>query len=137
MRNIRPAFRWGLWAACFTAHSILTFSVVVRRGPCVITMTTRNWRARTLSENRLSETGRQAHFDRLSSVFLSNTNHEENQPSHLRLKDEKRAGVAQSGSATARRKRVTARPVSMRSSVRRRCAAPANQCAELPALQNL
>jgi electron-transferring-flavoprotein dehydrogenase len=26
-------------------------------------------------------------FDRLSSVFLSNTNHEENQPSHLKLKD--------------------------------------------------
>ena len=27
-------------------------------------------------------------FDRLSSVFVSNTNHEENQPVHLRLKDE-------------------------------------------------
>ena len=26
-------------------------------------------------------------FDRLSSVFISNTNHEENQPCHLRLKD--------------------------------------------------
>jgi electron-transferring-flavoprotein dehydrogenase len=26
-------------------------------------------------------------FDRLSSVFLSNTNHEENQPPHLKLKD--------------------------------------------------
>ena len=26
-------------------------------------------------------------FDRLSSVFLSNTNHEENQPCHLVLKD--------------------------------------------------
>ncbi|HEX7044467.1 MAG TPA: electron transfer flavoprotein-ubiquinone oxidoreductase [Burkholderiales bacterium] len=26
-------------------------------------------------------------FDRLSSVFLSNTNHEENQPSHLKLKE--------------------------------------------------
>ncbi|ECD9517984.1 electron transfer flavoprotein-ubiquinone oxidoreductase [Salmonella enterica subsp. diarizonae] len=28
-------------------------------------------------------------FDRLSSVFLSNTNHEEDQPCHLRLKDER------------------------------------------------
>jgi electron-transferring-flavoprotein dehydrogenase len=28
-------------------------------------------------------------FDRLSSVFLSNTNHEENQPAHLTLKDPK------------------------------------------------
>ncbi len=27
-------------------------------------------------------------FDRLSSVFLSNTNHEEDQPVHLRLKDD-------------------------------------------------
>ncbi len=27
-------------------------------------------------------------FDRLSSVFLSNTNHEEDQPVHLRLEDE-------------------------------------------------
>jgi electron-transferring-flavoprotein dehydrogenase len=26
-------------------------------------------------------------FDRLSSVFISNTNHEENQPVHLRLRD--------------------------------------------------
>ncbi len=26
-------------------------------------------------------------FDRLSSVFVSNTNHEEDQPSHLKLKD--------------------------------------------------
>jgi electron-transferring-flavoprotein dehydrogenase len=26
-------------------------------------------------------------FDRLSSVFISNTNHEENQPVHLRLKE--------------------------------------------------
>ena len=27
-------------------------------------------------------------FDRLSSVFISNTNHEEDQPAHLTLKDE-------------------------------------------------
>jgi electron-transferring-flavoprotein dehydrogenase len=31
-------------------------------------------------------------FDRLSSVFISNTNHEENQPAHLTLKDPTRAG---------------------------------------------
>ncbi|MBV8455926.1 MAG: electron transfer flavoprotein-ubiquinone oxidoreductase, partial [Acetobacteraceae bacterium] len=30
-------------------------------------------------------------FDRLSSVFVSNTNHEENQPAHLRLRDPERA----------------------------------------------
>ena len=27
-------------------------------------------------------------FDKLSSVYLSNTNHEENQPAHLTLKDQ-------------------------------------------------
>ena len=26
-------------------------------------------------------------FDKLTSVFISNTNHEENQPAHLKLKD--------------------------------------------------
>ena len=31
-------------------------------------------------------------FDKLSSVFLSNTNHEENQPVHLRLRDPQRWG---------------------------------------------
>src|SRR6185312_14474240 len=30
-------------------------------------------------------------FDRLSSVFLSNTNHEENQPAHLKLRDPAKA----------------------------------------------
>ncbi len=30
-------------------------------------------------------------FDRLSSVFISNTNHEENQPAHLKLRDPTRA----------------------------------------------
>ena len=31
-------------------------------------------------------------FDRLSSVFISNTNHEENQPAHLTLEGRHRAG---------------------------------------------
>jgi electron-transferring-flavoprotein dehydrogenase len=30
-------------------------------------------------------------FDRLSSVFVSNTNHEENQPVHLQLRDPAKA----------------------------------------------
>ena len=30
-------------------------------------------------------------FDRLSSVFISNTNHEENQPAHLQLRDPSKA----------------------------------------------
>ncbi len=30
-------------------------------------------------------------FDRLSSVFISNTNHEEDQPAHLKLRDPEKA----------------------------------------------
>lgn len=38
--------------------------------------------------DHLPEAGWQDHlFDRLSSVFLSNTGHEEDQPRHLQLKD--------------------------------------------------
>ena len=37
--------------------------------------------------DRLSEPDNTLTFDKLSSVFLSNTNHEENQPSHLTLRD--------------------------------------------------
>jgi electron-transferring-flavoprotein dehydrogenase len=33
-------------------------------------------------------------FDRLTSVFLSNTNHEEDQPCHLQLKDPTRSRSA-------------------------------------------
>ena len=36
-------------------------------------------------------------FDKLSSVFISNTNHEENQPAHLKLKDADVADHGQSG----------------------------------------
>ncbi len=35
-------------------------------------------------------------FDKLSSVFVSNTNHEENQPSHLQLRDPTHPGARQS-----------------------------------------
>ena len=41
-----------------------------------------------LQADRLSQAGRQAvSFDKLSSVFISTTNHDEDQPAHLKLKD--------------------------------------------------
>ena len=77
-------------------------------------------------------------FDRLSSVFISNTNHDEDQPAHLTLKDPtvpvqvnlraiRRAGAAL---LPGRRVRIRARRG------RRRTAA-ADQRAELRALQDL
>ena len=54
-------------------------------------------------------------FDRLSSVFVSNTNHDEDQPAHLTLKD---AGVPVHVNlrATTARRAATARPASTSSS---------------------
>ena len=45
--------------------------------------------------DRLSEAGRVLTFDRLSSVFISNTNHEEHQPAHLKLLDPAKADRGQ------------------------------------------
>ena len=50
-------------------------------------------------------------FDRLSSVFISNTNHDENQPAHLTLKDAS-VPVASTWRSTPAPKAATARPAS-------------------------
>jgi electron-transferring-flavoprotein dehydrogenase len=88
VRNIRPGFRWGLWAGL--AHAALDTYVLRGKAPWT-------WRhhADNLSLERAAASPKIAYpkpdgvltFDRLSSVFLSNTNHEENQPPHLRLRD--------------------------------------------------
>jgi electron-transferring-flavoprotein dehydrogenase len=49
-------------------------------------------------------------FDRLSSVFISNTNHEENQPAHLTLKDAERAGQRSTWPGSPAPRVATARP---------------------------
>jgi electron-transferring-flavoprotein dehydrogenase len=89
VRNIRSGFeKFGFWGGI--AHAALDTYVLRGKAP---------W---TLSHHQDHECLRPAaeapriaypkpdgvlSFDRLSSVFLSNTNHEENQPSHLVLKD--------------------------------------------------
>ena len=87
-RNIRPGFRAGLLPGLINA----AFETFVSRGHSP-------W---TLHHHRDNENLHPARasqpivypkpdgkitFDRLSSVFISNTNHEENQPSHLKLCD--------------------------------------------------
>jgi electron-transferring-flavoprotein dehydrogenase len=92
VRNIRPAFaKLGFWGAM--AYSAVDAYVLRGKAP---------W---TWSHHKDHETLRPAAqakrieypkpdgvltFDRLSSVFLSNTNHEEDQPAHLVLKDPSR-----------------------------------------------
>jgi len=92
-RNIRPSFRWGLLAG-------LTYSALdtyLFRGAAPWTFHYRHpdhtrlvpaHAARRIAYPRPDGT---ITFDRLSSVFISNTNHEEDQPSHLRLRDPEKA----------------------------------------------
>ena len=68
-------------------------------------------------------------FDRLSSVFLSNTNHEEDQPIHLKVKDME-LQKAPSTTSTAALRSITARPASTSGSRTGRAAFP-DQRAEL------
>jgi len=89
-RNIRPAFaRWGLWGGL--AYAGLDSYVLRGRAPW--TLAHRHPDNETLAPANQSpridypKPDNALTFDRLSSVFLSNTNHEENQPTHLRLRD--------------------------------------------------
>jgi electron-transferring-flavoprotein dehydrogenase len=74
-------------------------------------------------------------FDKLSSVFFSNTNHEEDQPVHLKVADPACRNRPSTMSSAARR-HVIARPASMNGSRRRRAEVP-DQLAELRPLQDL
>ena len=51
-------------------------------------------------------------FDRLSSVFISNTNHEEDQPAHLTLKDASVPVAINLDDLRRPGERATARPAS-------------------------
>jgi electron-transferring-flavoprotein dehydrogenase len=87
-RNIRPSFRWGLWIgilysaidtyifrgyAPWTFHHHGDHSALKEAADC--------------KEIEYPKPDGVVSFDKLSSVYISNTNHEENQPAHLTLKD--------------------------------------------------
>ncbi|SMF26473.1 electron transfer flavoprotein-ubiquinone oxidoreductase [Pseudogulbenkiania subflava] len=89
VRNIRPSFRWGLWPAMiYSAIDTYLF-----RGRAPWTLRHKHADHECLQEASLSckidypKPDGVLTFDRLSSVFISNTNHSEDQPAHLRLKD--------------------------------------------------
>ncbi|WP_114154958.1 electron transfer flavoprotein-ubiquinone oxidoreductase [Chromobacterium haemolyticum] len=89
VRNIRPSFRWGLWPAMI--YSALDTFLFRGKAP----WTLRHHQADHQSLKPADECSPIAYpkpdgvltFDRLSSVFISNTNHGEDQPPHLKLKD--------------------------------------------------
>lgn len=87
VRNIRPGFHKGLWFGLFHA----AFQTL---GGWMLPYTLKNHadhaqlkKAANVKPIAYPKPDGVLTFDRLSSVFLSNTNHEENQPSHLKLKD--------------------------------------------------
>ena len=92
VRNIRPSFRWGFYAGL--AYS--AFDTYILRGAAPWTFHNHADHTQLMPANaaRRIEYPRpdgKVSFDRLSSVFISNTNHEEDQPAHLRLRDPAKA----------------------------------------------
>jgi electron-transferring-flavoprotein dehydrogenase len=89
VRNIRPAFRWGLFGGL--AYGAL--DTFVFRGKALWTLGHHDDHSQLGDKTAYPKISYPKPdgvltFDRLSSVFLSATNHEENQQSHLRLKDD-------------------------------------------------
>ena len=88
VRNIRPGFSKGLWFGMANA----AIDTYILRGRAPWTM---HHHADHITLKKADEAPRIAYpkpdgeisFDRNSSVFMSGTNHEENQPAHLTLKD--------------------------------------------------
>jgi electron-transferring-flavoprotein dehydrogenase len=90
VRNIRPSFRWGLWGGI--GYSALETYVLRGKAPWTLAHHEDHTTLKKASECAKIEYPKPdgvLTFDRLSSVFISNANHEEEQPCHLQLKDEK------------------------------------------------
>ena len=89
-RNVRPGFRWGLWAGML--HAGLDQIVLRGRAP----WTLRHPRRDRDATRPAAACAPVAYpppdgvltFDRLTNLAFSGTNHEEDQPAHLKLVDE-------------------------------------------------
>ncbi|HTW72977.1 MAG TPA: electron transfer flavoprotein-ubiquinone oxidoreductase, partial [Acetobacteraceae bacterium] len=94
VRNIRPAFaKFGMWGGL--AYSGIDTYVLRGKAPWTFHYSHRDNEtltdAATAPRIAYPRPDGVLTFDRLSSVFISNTNHEENQPAHLRLRDPAKA----------------------------------------------
>lgn len=92
VRNIRPGFKWGLFIGLINA----ALETYVFRGKTPWTL--RNHADHKQLKQKQDQTpidypkpDNVLSFDRLSSVYLSNTNHGEHQPGHLKLRDPAKA----------------------------------------------
>jgi electron-transferring-flavoprotein dehydrogenase len=93
VRNVKPGLKWGLWLGTLHAGAHMWLNDVGLGA--LVPWTLRHKAPDHASLKPASEAPPIAYprydgvltFDKLSSVFLSNTNHEENQPVHLQLRD--------------------------------------------------
>ncbi len=87
VRNARPAFQYGLWVG------LLVSGIDLWLGGVLPTLRHKHGDHEVLVDKSKAKPIQYPKpdgvisFDRLSSVYLSNTNHEEDQPVHLTLKD--------------------------------------------------
>lgn len=86
VRNIRPSFHYGMWAGL--AYSAIDTYILGGNAPWTLHHKpdhTHLGKAKDWPKIDYPKPDGKVSFDRLSSVFISNTNHEENQPAHLKL----------------------------------------------------
>jgi len=93
VRNVKPGLKWGLWLG--TAHGGMHMWLNDLGLGAAVPWTLRHDKADHETLAPAAEMPKIDYpkydgvltFDKLSSVFISNTNHEEDQPSHLKLRD--------------------------------------------------
>jgi len=93
VRNVKPGLKWGMWLG--TAHGGMHMWLNDLGLGAVVPWTLRHDKpdcqtlapAATMPKIAYPKYDGVLTFDKLSSVFVSNTNHDEDQPSHLKLRD--------------------------------------------------
>ena len=93
VRNVKPGLNWGLWAG--TVHGGVHMWLNDLGLGALVPWTLRHGKADHEALRPAAQMPKITYpgydgvltFDRLSSVFVSNTNHEENQPIHLQLRN--------------------------------------------------
>ena len=93
VRNVKPSLKWGMWPGTILGGMHMWLNDLGLGS--VVGWTHRHHKADNEYLKPAAEMPKIAYpkydgvlsFDKLSSVFLSNTNHEEDQPVHLQLRD--------------------------------------------------
>ncbi len=88
VRNIRPSFHWGFWGGL--VYSALDTFIFLGKAPWTLHHHDDHSSVKKAADCKPIDYPKpdgKISFDKLSSLFISNVNHEENQRCHLTLKD--------------------------------------------------